>query len=552
MIADGSTCNNGARARVLRCFGRASAAAVILLILWASAACRAVAGFVGLERIASDFGGLTVVAQPPGYPNHLVVGNKEGLLRVLDLATGEFHPTAFLNLHQKIDVEGEGGVMGLAFDPNFQETGKFYLSVTVDNGGVQPDPVNFPDVRSPYSMQVREYRVSDDPLVGDPDDFTTLLQWVKPQQDHNGGWLGFSPLHPSNLYILTGDGGGGLDNWPGHTPDIGNAQDLTDNLMGKLLRINVAGDDFPDDPLRNYAIPPDNPFVGVEGDDEIFAYGLRSPWRASFDRGTGDLWIGDVGQDFREEIDLVPADSTGGQNFGWRMREGFVATPFVGGPPPPGNVLPEFDYVHVSEPGNPLLEGNSVLGGYVYRGTDPTLAGKYIFSDFVSNQFWMFDPASPYGTVTNITSTLQPDEGLVYLMTTFCEDAHGNLYVATFAGDVFRLLTDSARPGDFQPDGNVDYLDLAVWTEEFGLVGEPGQFAADATKNGRVAGHDFLVWQRNAGYSSLWATPAQFAGEDAARPVPEPGAGLLMTLAIAGSPFVRRCRASAARPVLGA
>src|SRR5690606_37151466 len=134
-------------------------------------------------------------------------------------------------------------------------------------------------------------------------------------------WMDFGPLD-GMLYIATGDGGAGDDQGPGHTPGTGNAQDITDNVLGKILRIDVSSDAFPEDAERNYAIPADNPFVGQEGDDEIWAYGLRNPWRNSFDRLTNDLYIADVGQNNREEINVQPASSKGGENYGWRLREG--------------------------------------------------------------------------------------------------------------------------------------------------------------------------------------------------------------------------------------
>src|SRR5206468_5011873 len=142
------------------------------------------------------------------------------------------------------------------------------------------------------------------------------------------GWLGFGP--DGFLYISSGDGGGADDADVGHTPGTGNGQDITENLLGKILRIDVRGDDFPADPARNYAIPSDNPFRNVAGDDEIWTWGLRNPWRASIDRQTGDLYIGDVGQDSCEEIDVQPAASAGGENYGWRLREGLIQEPTSG------------------------------------------------------------------------------------------------------------------------------------------------------------------------------------------------------------------------------
>lgn len=433
--------------------------------------------------------------------------------------------------------------MGLAFDPNYEENGKFYVTVTVDNGGVYLDPVNYPTARSPYSGQVRQYGMSADPNVA-AEEFNTLLEWVKPQVEHTGGWLGFSPSEPY-LYIATGDGGG-YDDFPvGHTPGIGNAQDITNNPMGKLLRIDPSGvDAYPLDPKRNFGIPPDNPFVGVEGDDEIFAYGLRSPWKASFDRATGDLWIGDVGEAVFEEIDFLPVDSGGGQNFGWRRREGYMATPGseVGGVPPPQHSPPVYAYLHASFDGDPQFEGNSATGGYLYRGPDPDLQGKYIFADFISGNFWMFDPQldSTYA-IQNINWQLEPDAGAANLVTTFAEDSIGNLYVATITGSVFRILTDAVMPGDFQSDGNVDTDDLAIWREQFGLIGAPGEYSADANGNGRVGARDFLIWQQNSGHSAL--EPSELA--KSIQPAPEPSAGLLMAIAV-GSRLLRRRRPSAA------
>ena len=149
-----------------------------------------------------------------------------------------------------------------------------------------------------------------------------------------------------------------------HTIPQSNAQDITENWLGKMLRIDVDGDDFPADANRNYAIPASNPFVGVAGDDEIWAYGLRNPWRSSFDRQTGDLYIADVGQGDWEEINVQPAGSAGGENYGWRLREGLVATPSIGGDKPEGAIDP----IHVYQHGSGPDQGLSVSGGYVYRG----------------------------------------------------------------------------------------------------------------------------------------------------------------------------------------
>ena len=168
--------------------------------------------------------------------------------------------------------------------------------------------------------------------------------------------MGFGP--DGYLYVSVGDGGGSDDNDSGHTPGIGNSQDITNNLLGTVLRIDVDGDDFPSNPNRNYAIPADNPFVNRLGDDEIYVYGMRNPWRCSFDNETGDLYIADVGQNQREEVTVIPAASGGGHNLGWRLREGTIETPgSVGGNAPADAIDPIYDYQH----GNGSFRGLSLI-----------------------------------------------------------------------------------------------------------------------------------------------------------------------------------------------
>jgi hypothetical protein len=185
------------------------------------------------------------------------------------------------------------------------------------------------------------------------------------------------------------------------------------------------------------------------GDAEIWSYGLRNPFRASFDRATGDLWIGDVGQSAREEIDYQPGSSTGGENYGWRLREGLIPTPGVGGAKPPCNVDPVYDY----DRNNDAFGGVVVTGGYVYRGPDPAIQGKYFFLDSRysdatgDDNYWMFDPTDPFGTIRNIDSLLVPDTGLARFPVSFGEDAAGNLYIAYLgSGEVYRIQTAVREP----------------------------------------------------------------------------------------------------------
>jgi hypothetical protein len=210
------------------------------------------------------------------------------------------------------------------------------------------------------------------------------------------------------------------------------------------MRVDVDADAFPADSNRNYGIPADNPFVGVDGADELWAYGLRNPWRASFDRLTSDFWIGDVGQGRREEIDFQPASSEGGENYGWRLREGSGPTPTggVGGPPPPGNVDPIYQYLHSGQAGDPAFQGNSVTGGYVYRGPIAELQGRYFFADAVSGSVWSFDPANPAGTVRNMNLDLTPDEGSIVSITSFGEDEQGNLLLVDGMGQLFQIVAN--------------------------------------------------------------------------------------------------------------
>jgi glucose/arabinose dehydrogenase len=408
------------------------AGTLALILLGCGWAAPARADIVGLQRVASGLSSPICITHAPGDTSRLFIVERGGVIRILSLSSGALEATPFLTVSNVITT-GEGGLLGMAFHPGYQTNGKFYVNVTLANGV------------TPFSTHVREYMVSGNPNIADPASARSILSFEQPQNNHNGGWIGF---HPNNhyLYVATGDGGGSDDNDAGHTAGTGNAQDITGNLLGKILRVDVDGDDFPADTNKNYAIPPANPFVGVTGDDEIFAYGLRNPFRAGFDRVTGDLWIGDVGQSAREEIDFLPASSAGGENYGWRLREGTIATPSggVGGTPPAGNVEPVYDYNRDADD----FGGTVVTGGYVYRGPDPTLQGRYFFLDSRSSasaaddNYWILDPADPYGTVQNIDGLLTPDVGSPMFPVSFGEDQTGNLYIAYLvSGDVYRIGT---------------------------------------------------------------------------------------------------------------
>lgn len=497
------------------------------------------AAIEGLERVASGLAAPVFVTHAPGDASRLFIAQRGGQIRILDLNAGALQPAPFLST--TVDTAGEGGLLGLAFHPDYNTPGlpgfgKFYVNVTTG---------------SPFTTRIREFSVNPaNPNLADPTSLREVLSYAQPQTNHNGGWIGFGP-NDGYLYVASGDGGGGNDTGTGHTTGTGNAQDLTNNLLGKMLRIDVTGDDFPADAARNYAIPPTNPFragVGAPeddfGDDEIWAYGLRNPFRASFDRLTGDLWIGDVGQSQREEIDFQPASSTGGENYGWRLREGLIATPTVGGAKPPGNVDPVYDY----DRDNDAFGGTVVTGGYVYRGPDPELQGLYFFLDSrnsaqtADDNYWIFDPADPFGTVQNIDSLMTPDVGSAQFPVSFGEDALGNLYIAYIAtGEVYRIRTTfMPDAGDADLNGRVDAGDYHVIDRGLAL-GLTGWANGDFTGDGTIDVDDYGVIDRAfmAGLGRGGAAAA--AGSDAGAHAPEP-AGILAWLGIAPAALLRRRR----------
>ena len=386
-------------------------------------------------QIASRLNGPVFTTAAPGdHDRMFFIEQGTGNVRVLDLATEEVLADPYLTV-TNLARGFEKGLLGLAFHPDFASNGKLFVYAS-QNGGSQD-----------HQSQVFEYTV-EDPInnnVVDPSTQRSVLRFDQPFGNHNGGWIGFDPTATgdarNHLYIGTGDGGSAND-------PQNNSQDITNNLLGKLLRIDVNGDDFPSSDVLNYSIPASNPFASSEGDDEIFAYGLRNPWRTSFDRQTGDIWIGDVGQNQFEEIDLLPA-GTSGQNFGWRVMEGNDC--FNSGDARDGNLScndasltsPVYDYGH----NQGLFGGNSVTGGYVYRGPVKEFQGQYFFADWSSGHIWTRDPDS--GEVLNRNSELEPDRGNVNSsIGSFGEDADGNLYVVSTgfsanSGSIYRIESSS-------------------------------------------------------------------------------------------------------------
>lgn len=348
--------------------------------------------------VASGFNQPLFLTAPTG-DSRLFVVEKGGRVQVLSNGV----KSVWLDISAQVDTAGERGLLGLAFDPGFASNGRFY--------------VDYID-KTTLNTVVASYTVNASGKV-DLASARTIITVAQPSglSNHKAGWIGFSAADPGRLYIATGDGGSGND-------PSNNAQNLNSNL-GKLLRITpLAG--------GGYTVPADNPFVGVAGNDEIWAYGLRNPFRDSFDRLTGDLWIGDVGQSTREEIDFAAAASGLGRgaNYGWRVREGRVATPGISDPTPPDLTEPVFDYDR--------SQGGSIIGGYVYRGgADASLAGKYVFGDYVSGRIWRLDGSS----ATALTS---PFGG--FQLTSFGEGGDGALYAVGINGTVYLLAGAVPEP----------------------------------------------------------------------------------------------------------
>ncbi|MFI5171377.1 MAG: PQQ-dependent sugar dehydrogenase [Chitinophagales bacterium] len=331
--------------------------------------------------------------------SRLFIVEQDGYIYILNT---DGTSSLFMDIDSKVKSTGdEQGLLGLAFDPEYATNGYFYVNYTNNTG-------------TGNTVVARYSRNAINPNIGDVASEVILLTVVQPYTNHNGGNIEFGP--DGYLYIGNGDGGSGGD--PGDR-----AQDITAQLLGKMLRIDVS--------TVPYSIPADNPFVGVTGDDEIWQYGLRNPWRFSFDRLTGDLWIGDVGQGAWEEVDFQPAASTGGENWGWRCYEG-NATYNTAGCTGIGNYdFPIFVYPHVFATG-----GYAIIGGIVYRGDDyPGMYGYYIFTDNVTDNWWTTYPNGVGGWTTVINSLSMDD------ITTYGEGYDGEIYCAARgSGNIYHVI----------------------------------------------------------------------------------------------------------------
>ena len=354
---------------------------------------------IELQLVASGFSRPVDITH--AGDDRLFIVEKSGRIQIID-PSGSTLTTPFLDISNLVSNGGEQGLLGLAFHPNYEENGYFFVNYT-NSGG---------DTRI-----VRYSRSDDNPDVADPNSALQILAVSQPASNHNGGGIKFGP--DGYLYIGLGDGGSGGDPW--------NNSQTPSTLLGKMLRIDIDAEGVP------YGIPADNPFVGNdEVLDEIWAIGLRNPWRYSFDRLTGDLWIGDVGQNAFEEIDFQPTSSAGGENYGWRCYEGddqFDSSPSCNG-----------DYtfpVHTLPHGfnSPYC---SVTGGVVYRGSNyPELYGKYLYGDFCDDDLLSIESDGDGGWTAEVLAEFS----ITY--STFGEDNEGEVYLANyFGGQIYQITVN--------------------------------------------------------------------------------------------------------------
>jgi glucose/arabinose dehydrogenase len=340
----------------------------------------------------------------------LFVVERRGTIRIIS-SPGTIEPESFLDVSGIITAGGERGLLGLAFHPAYSDNGYFFVNYTDLDG----------------NTVIARYTVSaDDPDAAAPESATVILKIDQPYQNHNGGDLNFGP--DGYLYIGTGDGGSGGD-------PLNNAQDLS-SLLGKMLRIDVDGG-------VPYAIPADNPYSGVMGAAaEVWASGLRNPWRFSFDRETNDLWIADVGQNLIEEVNFIPSGTGSGLNFGWRCYEGDQEYNIADCNPEGGYQTPVYQYFHTED------DGCSVTGGYVYRGGEfPSLEGYYFFSDYCNDILYSLHSSSGQWVLEKHGQYSGNN------FSTFGEDQNGEIYLAGISsGTVYKITSEEAGTGISESD----------------------------------------------------------------------------------------------------
>jgi glucose/arabinose dehydrogenase len=352
---------------------------------------------VALERVVTGLAAPVLVTHGGDGSGRVFVVEQEGRIRILQ--DGALVSEPFLNITDRVLYGGERGLLGLAFPPDYGKKGYFYVHYTSRPAG---------------HTTVSRFHSTEDSNLANPESEEILLTVTQPYSNHNGGHIAFGPTD-GYLYIALGDGGLG--------GDPGNRAQNPAELLGKILRIDVeSGHD-------TYSIPADNPFVGDPSvRPEIWALGLRNPWRFSFDRATADLYTADVGQNEREEVNFQPATSTGGENYGWRCYEGSLPYNLEGCAPEDTYTFPVAEYVTTGWGGD-----CAITGGYVYRGqTFPRMQGTYFYGDYCSGRIWGLRNA---GSAPEAEVLLQSPTRI----TSFGEDEAGELYLVDFGGAIYRL-----------------------------------------------------------------------------------------------------------------
>jgi glucose/arabinose dehydrogenase len=426
---------------------------------------------IALETLATGLTQPTSIAHAGDARIFLTLQNGQ----VVAFEGGHVRAPAFLDIRALVGCCGERGLLGLAFHPQYSENGFFFVDYTNTAG----DTV------------IARYRVSSDPGAADSSSGVTLLTIPQPFANHNGGQLAFGP--DGYLYVGMGDGGSAND------PMCNGQRD--ESLLGKILRIDV---DANAGSAPFYGIPPDNPFAAPGGArDEIWAKGLRNPWRFSFDRSTGDLFIGDVGQSAREEIDFQAAGAPGGRNYGWKVMEGTICggggtSGCPGGVPAcnsPVLTLPILEYSHSG--------GDcSVTGGFVYRGWQfPGLVGTYLYGDYCTGKIW--GATSAAGSWSSRLFTRRAPN-----LTTFGEDASGELYLATENGLFARVVDANPTAPTLL---SVDSASGSVRGGEIVVLTGSGFFTGAVVTFGGVPGTDVAVLDSTSTRLSV-VTPAHPAG----------------------------------------
>ena len=421
---------------------------------------------IDTTRVVNGMERPVVIAHAPGDANRLFVCEKRGKIRIVDLTTNQLLPTPFLDVDSitcgGTSLGDERGLLGMAFHPDFANNGFFFIFHT-DSG---------------CDTVVVRYSVSLNPNIADPTSAKEIISISQPYSNHNGGAIEFD----NDGYLLIALGDGGSANDPGNR-----SQDITNQLLGKLLRIDI---DTPDGIA--YSIPADNPFVGTTGDDEILHYGLRNPWKIYVDPFTDDLYIGDVGQNAVEEIDIV-AMAERGLNFGWRCKEGNNCTGLSGCTCSSGSLTsPVFAY-------NQGSAGYSVTGGVVYYGCSiPDLQGTYFFADYGSGNIWSlrYNGSGGYNSYTNRNELETSIEGFgVDNIPSFGTDANGEVYILDQnGGELFKIINASGDNscvtypiGDINQDCVVDGQDLAQVLASWNFTGDS---ESDLDGDGVVGGTD--------------------------------------------------------------